>query len=133
MNSNAPGETGPQPFNDLLTLDLLVQSPDGPFLQGSLCIDCGQMHAGERIVCSRCMATTMKPVPLATTGTLYTHTTLRVGPKAPYTFAYIDLDDGVRILAHFDDESTSPAIGAEVAIRFDDESWVFTATASRSA
>jgi uncharacterized OB-fold protein len=79
------------------------------------------------------MATNIKLVPLATTGTLYTHTTLRVGPKAPYTFAYIDLDDGVRILAHFDDETTPPAIGAEVTIRFDEESWAATETASRSA
>lgn len=119
------GETGPAPFNDMLSLDLRAEGADGPYLRGTRCARCGQLHAGERIVCSTCVSTDVEPCALASRGSVYTYTILGVGPTAPFTFAYVDLDDGVRILAHLVTVDT-PIIGMPVRVEFDETGWIFT-------
>ena len=50
-------------------------------------------------------------------GTVWAHTTLHisVGGRAPgYTLAYVDLDDGPRILAHVD--GGKPSVGSRVRV-----------------
>ncbi|HYM90718.1 MAG TPA: OB-fold domain-containing protein, partial [bacterium] len=56
----------------------------------------------RRLVCARCLSLAMATVPLNTRGTLYTYTTVyQSTPEfpTPYLLAYIDLPEGVRLLA----------------------------------
>lgn len=53
--------------------------------------------------CPRCGARTIEPERFGPGGTVFASTTLRVAVSdrgSPITFAYVDLDDGPRILAH---------------------------------
>jgi uncharacterized OB-fold protein len=49
--------------------------------------------------CPSCTKTTMEVCRLASTGEVYSRSTVHVGAAAPYMLAYVDLDDGVRLLA----------------------------------
>lgn len=131
MTAVATGEVGPEPFEDLLVLDLLDRTATGDHLVGSRCPRCGHLQLGKRAMCSACPSTEVDNVNLGSEGTLYSWTTMHVGPRAPQTFAWVDLLDGVRILAILDD-SVHPRIGMELRLSVTADSWVFTRTENRS-
>lgn len=84
---------------------------------GSHCASCGHVAARQYGRCERCLATT-SPRPFGPGGTVWSSTTvhLRIGDLAPpFVLAYVDIDDGPRILARVVDGVEVPA-GSAVRI-----------------
>jgi uncharacterized protein len=58
-------------------------------------------------------------VEAAGTGTIYSLSTMRRGPAAPYTLAYVTLDEGPAVLTNIaTDDHDALAIGQRVRVRF---------------
>jgi uncharacterized OB-fold protein len=69
-------------------------------LQGSKCGHCGALAFPPRTVCANCRRTGQEPIPLGSTGRLYTYAIVRQAPQGfptPYVIGYVDLDEGVRV------------------------------------
>lgn len=105
------------------------EHPDGPILVGSRCSACGLSTFPERAFCRRCWAGSMEPVDLSRTGALYTWTTVHAaqpGYPTPYVLGYVDLPEGVRVLAPLDVTEGELRVGLPVtvclgAVRFEDD------------
>ena len=71
-------------------------------LEGSRCDSCGTVFFPPRALCAHCSgAVATEHVELGPRGHLYSLTNLHVGPIAPCAVGYVDLEDGVRVLARF--------------------------------
>lgn len=82
-------------------------------LTGSRCEDCGHPMAVVPPRCPVCGSDAMAPATFGPGGTVFSSTVLRIpvpGRTPPFTLAYVDVDDGPRILAHVDgsDEALVP-------------------------
>lgn len=76
---------------------------DAPPLRGSRCAACETIYFPPRTHCVQCYANPeTEAFGLQGTGTLYSVTNVHVGPLAPCSFGYVDLDEGVRALARFE-------------------------------
>ena len=64
--------------------DGLFSWPDQPRLIAGLCTACGTTTFPSQPSCPRCTGTTIRQVPLATTGRLWTWTVQAFEPKPPY-------------------------------------------------
>jgi len=77
--------------------------PQGePHLVGARCRQCGTFFFPRREVCARCLSADVEVVPLSAAGTLYTYTVVHQSTPefpTPYILAYVDLPEGVRLLA----------------------------------
>jgi uncharacterized protein len=76
--------------------------PDGlPQLHGSRCTRCGALGYPARAACHRCAGTQLAPAALSPAGRLYSWSTVHVSASrpVPYTLGYVDLPEGVRVLA----------------------------------
>lgn len=91
-----------------------------PRLLGSRCTHCRTVSFPSREFCPACSSGTAPiPTALSPAGTVYSHTTVFQAPagrKTPYTLAYVDLDDGVRVLAQVDSPAGQIAIGDRVRL-----------------
>jgi len=73
------------------------------------CNGCGEAWIFRRDFCPACGATHPATVPCGGLGTVYALTRVARAPSealralAPYTIALIDLDEGVRLMAHLED------------------------------
>jgi uncharacterized OB-fold protein len=75
---------------------------EGDRVLGARCAACGHPHGVCVRRCARCGGS-LEPAAFGPSGTIWSTTTLHVaagGRAAPYTLAYVDLDDGPRVLAH---------------------------------
>jgi len=71
-------------------------------LRVTRCRACGSSWFPARAQCSNCASWDLAAELTSDEGTAYASTVVRVGPRqysAPYTLAYVDVDD-VRLLAH---------------------------------
>lgn len=72
-------------------------------LVGMQCSHCGTKAFPARAVCSRCGAQEgLTAARLSPRGRLYTYTEVHAAPKdfpTPYVLGFVDLEDGVRVLA----------------------------------
>ncbi|MFO1326693.1 MAG: OB-fold domain-containing protein [Rubrivivax sp.] len=82
------------------------------------CDDCGRTHWYPRLVCPHCFSTRIAFKPASGRGTVYSHSTmLRV--EAPYTLAYVTLDEGPTALTNLVDAPPGGwRIGMAVQVRF---------------
>jgi uncharacterized OB-fold protein len=116
----------PVPIPDLATdSPLVVGTPEGVALLGSLCQGCGAPAFPARAVCYRCGGTRVEPAPVGTHGRVYASTTVHVSStrETPYHLAYVDLDGGPRVLGRL----TAPAgIGDDVHVTGTGRDWSFT-------
>ncbi|OLL73699.1 hypothetical protein Ae168Ps1_2083c [Pseudonocardia sp. Ae168_Ps1] len=64
---------------------LFVETADGPALLGSRCADCAAYTFPVQGGCPCCTGSSMTPVPLTRTGTLWSWTVQGFRPKPPYT------------------------------------------------
>ncbi len=90
---------------------------EGGTLMGARCSACGHAHSIRFRRCTKCGAGELVQARYGPEGTVWATTTLHVasgGREAPYTLAYVDLDDGPRLLAHVED---GPALALQVAER----------------
>jgi uncharacterized OB-fold protein len=93
---------------------------DPPRLLGSRCSACHTTTFPAREFCPACdTAGTPAVVPLSTVGTIYSYTVVHQAPagrKTPYALAYVDLEDGVRVMAQVDMNLDDLAIGTQVRV-----------------
>ncbi|WP_166375837.1 Zn-ribbon domain-containing OB-fold protein [Aeromicrobium phragmitis] len=70
-------------------------------LRGGRCQSCGAGSFPRAYICPSCNNTTIEEAELPGEGSLYTWTTVHISPTfpTPYTLGYIDLSDGLRLLA----------------------------------
>ena len=91
--------------------------------QGTLlikrCGACGEPHYYPRPLCPFCLSADTRWEAAAGTGTIYSLSTMRRGKDAPYTLAYVTLDEGPAVLTNIAaDDPDALAIGARVRVRF---------------
>ena len=95
-----------------------VRERDGVVtLPASTCGACGYVVAGTVATCARCGGETAAS-DAGPRGRVWAATVVRIpvpGRTPPYGLAYVDLDDGPRVLAHFAAEA-APAVGSTVAL-----------------
>ncbi|MEU6356649.1 OB-fold domain-containing protein [Streptomyces sp. NPDC047072] len=99
----------------------------GSRLRGSRCADCAVAVYPADPTCPRCGGPA-EPVALCGTGTLWTWTVQRYAPKSPpyvppaagftpFVVGYVELADGVRVLAALDLRPEDAEIGMRVTLR----------------
>jgi uncharacterized OB-fold protein len=78
-----------------------------PQLIGSHCLACDVRLSPPVSVCPNCASEKLETEEQPRTGVLYTFTVVRVGPATlsrPFGIGYVDLPNGVRVLAHLKGE-----------------------------
>ena len=79
----------------------VVGTDDGPAVAGVRCTACGHPSAFPRPRCPACRGPVV-PALFGPTGRVWSSTVVRIpvpGRTPPYALAYVDLDDGPRVLA----------------------------------
>lgn len=83
------------------------------------CNGCGETHYYPRSICPLCGSDKTEWIESKGVGEIYTLSTMRRGPNAPYTLAWVTLDDGPAIVTNIDtDDHDALAIGQRVAVKF---------------
>jgi len=92
-------------FNPLI-FQLNAPPDEQPHLLGSRCGACGAFFFPQQALCTQCFAEgSLKEHPLSHRGALYSFTIVEreslapKGFKVPYAYGYVDLPEGVRVLA----------------------------------
>jgi uncharacterized OB-fold protein len=83
---------------------LVTRDGEGhPRLVGGRCRACGAESFPKAAVCPQCLAEEIEGVMLSRDGTLYSFAAVHAAPPGwhlPYVLGYVDLPEGVRVLAH---------------------------------
>ena len=83
------------------------------------CGSCGQPHYYPRALCPHCFSPDTHWVETAGKGAIYSLSTMRRGAEAPYTLAYVTLDEGPAVLTNIvTDDHDSLKIGQRVKVQF---------------
>ncbi|MGB2694328.1 MAG: OB-fold domain-containing protein [Dehalococcoidia bacterium] len=99
-------------------------------LRYQTCDDCAGVVFFPRRHCTHCMSMKLSWRTSKGEGTVYTYTVIRqIGlpwfkDRVPYTVAWIDLDEGFRILSSVvgvDDPTTDVRVGQRVRVRWEDQ------------
>ena len=90
---------------------------EGKLLIGK-CDACGQPHYYPRALCPFCMAET-RWIESGGKGAIYSLSTMRRGAGAPFTLAYVTLDEGPAVLTNIaTDDHDGLHIGQRVRVSF---------------
>lgn len=76
-----------------------------PRLIGGHCCTCGAKSFPRTPVCTDCLSEDIEAADLGDRGTLYSFTIVHQAPKnwlTPYALGYVDLEGGIRVLAHLE-------------------------------
>lgn len=87
--------------------DLIETAGGMPHLVGGKCKACGALSFPKAPVCAECLGDEIGSMPLASEGRLYSFATVHAAPKSwnvPYHLGYVDLTDGIRVVAHIEGE-----------------------------
>ena len=87
--------------------ELIDASGGKPRLIAGKCRACGALSFPKAPVCAACLAQEIGETHLASEGVLYAFATVHQAPRnwiVPYHLGYVDLTDGIRVLAHIDGE-----------------------------
>ena len=83
------------------------------------CGSCGEPHYYPRALCPFCLSADTRWEETGGTGLIYSLSTMRRGKDAPYTLAYVTLDEGPAVLTNIAaDDPDALAIGGRVRVRF---------------
>ena len=83
------------------------------------CGACGEPHYYPRPLCPFCLSADTRWEECAGTATIYSLSTMRRGKDAPYTLAYVTLDEGPAVLTNIaTDDHDALAIGQRVRVTF---------------
>ena len=84
---------------------LVDASGPQPLLVAGKCTKCGATSFPRSDVCPSCLSTDIAMAHLPSEGSLYSFATVHQAPKSwsvPYHLGYVDLTDGIRVLAHIE-------------------------------
>ena len=114
MNESSPRQDWPAAFREG------VMQLQPPRLIGGECAACGTRIFPLRDYCPGCgSAEPPRSTLLSETGTVFSYTVVHQAPsgwRTPYALAYVDLDDGVRVLAQLDVAHEDLALGLRVRV-----------------
>lgn len=82
------------------------------------CGACGEPHYYPRALCPFCLSADTRWEEATGTGAIYSLSIMRRGKDAPYTLAYVTLDEGPAVLTNLDGDPDRLAIGQRVRVRF---------------
>jgi uncharacterized OB-fold protein len=103
-----------------LISDRLVELEGGtPHLIGGRCKDCGAISYPRADVCTKCLSDGVEAMRLSSHGTLYSYSVVHQAPKGwnvPYALGYVDLPEGVRVLAHLDAKKSELVIDGRMTL-----------------
>ncbi|MCE4267544.1 Zn-ribbon domain-containing OB-fold protein [Rhodococcus globerulus] len=105
-------------MNDAIALSALVTEP----VHLQICTTCGAVHAAARLRCAAGADHQLARVELSGRGTVYswtvTHVPMNTWAKGrtPYVTVLVELDEGVRLMAHLDGEAESVNFGVPVRV-----------------
>ncbi len=97
--------------------ELVIEEDGSGYQVGSRCADCGAHYFPVREACAGCHGLNLETVPLSKRGVLYTFSLVRQSTpafKVPYILGYVDLPEGVRVMAQIDVPEDEVAIGMEL-------------------
>jgi uncharacterized OB-fold protein len=107
--------TGPR-----LVAPELVDHQDGALrLMGGACRACGALSFPKAQVCAECLSLDIGDRALSSEGELYSFSRVHMAPKGwdvPYVIGYVDLPEGLRVLAHIDESHGAPRISGKVRL-----------------
>ncbi|NYG57186.1 hypothetical protein BJ980_000109 [Nocardioides daedukensis] len=95
-----------------------VEGTDPPQVIGVACTDCGHPMPTPRPRCADCGGRVVE-ARFGPAGVVWSSTVVRiaVGDRTPpYALAYVDLDEGPRVLAHVRGSDTAPAVGSRIRL-----------------
>lgn len=78
------------------------EMPQRYLLEAAKCKKCGKLFFPPRLVCAGCGSKEFDKTKLSETGTILSHTMIRVAPadfatQVPYAIAIVESDNGVRV------------------------------------
>jgi uncharacterized OB-fold protein len=128
MSTDAAAATPQRP------LPTLAEPDTAPFwaatkqhrLTYQMCASCGEIIFYPRRHCTGCLSTDLRWHDSAGSGTVYTYTVIRqhglpyFRSRLPYVVAFIDLDEGFRLMAEIDAPPDAIAVGQRVTIAWED-------------
>lgn len=118
MAESETWKTDPYVANQPESMPFWAAAEKGELL-GKRCADCGQFHWYPRAVCPLCGSLKTEWQALSGLGRLYAFSTLRRA-RPPYTVAYVELEEGPRVLARLVDvDPGTLAIGTPVHVAFE--------------
>lgn len=115
------------PYQERKMRDPSMNPGDEPYFQaageGKLllkkCNQCGQHHHYPRAMCPFCWSDKVEWVQAKGTGEIYTYTVTRRGGPVPYCIAYVQLDEGPRMMTNIvDTDLDTIKIGQKVKVVF---------------
>jgi len=90
----------------LISDKLVTLAADGSAsLAGGRCKACAALSYPRAEVCTQCLSLEVDGTALSSEGRLYSYSVVHQAPKGwkvPYALGYVDLPEGVRVLAHID-------------------------------
>jgi uncharacterized OB-fold protein len=90
------------------------------WLKGGKCQACGKLSFPFAEICCFCQEEKMVPTRLARGGKLYAFSVVHQAAKGwrtPYVLGYVDLADGIRVLAHIDADPKD--LSADMPVRLE--------------
>lgn len=93
----------------------VVDSDEGLSVIGWRCAGCGLAVVEPSLRCGDCGGEPVR-ISLRPNGIVWSWTMVGVGPDRGTAFAYVDLDDGPRVLVRLDGDAAR-AVGARVRVR----------------
>jgi uncharacterized OB-fold protein len=93
-----------------------------PQLIGCRCPSCGEVVFPKNTVCVNCQHPTMDEIKLSRRGKIFSLSTVMLAPPkyysgpVPYAIGYVELSDGIRILAPFSGDPELLKVGMEVEL-----------------
>lgn len=128
MSTDAAAATPQRP------LPTLAEPDTAPFwaatkqhrLTYQMCASCGEIIFYPRRHCTGCLSTDLRWHDSAGSGTVYTYTVIRqhglpyFRSRLPYVVAFIDLDEGFRLMAEIDAPPDAIAVGQRVTVAWED-------------
>jgi uncharacterized protein len=91
-----------------------------------VCASCGEIIFYPRRHCPGCLSTDLRWHDSAGSGTVYTYTVIRqhglpyFRSRLPYVVAFIDLDEGFRLMAEIDAPPDAISVGRRVTVDWED-------------
>jgi uncharacterized OB-fold protein len=98
---------------------VVAEATGGSLVEGRRCTSCGEVTAFAWPACPAC-AGPVEPARFGPEGTVWSATVVRIptpGRTPPYGLAYVDLDDGPRVLAHIGGAHTAEAVPIGTRVR----------------